>query len=260
MIITFGNFKGGVGKTTATLLFTYLLSEKYKVLAIDTDPQVNLTDSIAKTYHAELDPDKNIFNAVFTNEGISENIQRINYNLDVLSGTWDMVNFEETAPKIYYKKDDKNILKLNIEEVKDDYDFILVDTAPATNLVMDNVIMMTDYVVLTTKTEPLSYDSTQKFYLYLLDRYDNKEYNFELLGVLPYLVGRSATDRDMLEQYEETFNTEIFKNVIRQSDRVKTWSNNGITNDQPYDKRTLEMYQNVVDEAIEKLNLEKSKN
>lgn len=47
MIITFGNFKGGVGKTTTTALFSYLLSQNkdYKILAVDTDPQANLTET-----------------------------------------------------------------------------------------------------------------------------------------------------------------------------------------------------------------------
>ena len=52
MIIAFGNYKGGVGKTTATELFSYILSTKmnYKVLAIDTDPQSNLSEILAKTF------------------------------------------------------------------------------------------------------------------------------------------------------------------------------------------------------------------
>ena len=258
MIVTFGNFKGGVGKTTATTLFTYLLSKQYKVLAIDTDPQANLTESIARSYKYEFEPDLNIYNAMFSDEPITNHIQTVHDNLDVLSGTWDMVNFELTAPNFYYKKDYKRILKLSIEDIKNDYDYILIDTAPATNLVMDNVISATDYVVITTKTEPLSYDSTQKFYSYLLDRYNDRDYNFELLGVLPYLVGKSATDRDMLIKYGEIFDIEIFENRIRQSDRVKSWSMYGITEDEAYDQRTLKMYEKVVDEAVQRIEKTRS--
>lgn len=253
MIVTFGNFKGGVGKTTATTLFAYLLSKEYKVLAIDTDPQANLTESIARSYNFKFDENLNIYNGLFSDEPITEHIQTVHENLDVLSGSWGMVNFEQTVPDFYYKRDYKRILKLNIKDIEDKYDFILIDTAPATNLVMDNVISATDFVVITTKTEPLSYDSTQKFYAYLLDRYDDDDYNFELLGVLPYLVGKSATDRDMLQKYSEIFDVEIFENRIRQSDRVKSWSMYGITEDQAYDQRTLEMYQSVIDEAVKRI-------
>lgn len=253
MLITFGNFKGGVGKTTATTLFTYLLSKQYKVLAIDTDPQANLTESLSRTYNYKFDKEKNIFNGLFSDEPITTQIQSVNDNLDVLAGTWDMVNFEQSMD-MYYKKDHKNILKLTIEPIRDNYDFVLIDTAPATNLVMDNVITATDYVVITTKTELLSYDSTQKFYTYLLDRYNSSEYNFELLGVLPYLVGTSATDKKMLEKYADVFDVESFENKIKQSDRVKSWSMYGVTEDKPYDRRTLDMYQKVVEEAVQRIN------
>ncbi|HLR73503.1 MAG TPA: ParA family protein, partial [Pseudogracilibacillus sp.] len=52
MIITFGNFKGGIGKTTTTLLFGYILEKMYskKVLLIDTDPQMNLTELAEMSY------------------------------------------------------------------------------------------------------------------------------------------------------------------------------------------------------------------
>lgn len=63
MIITFSNFKGGVGKTTtATQLFAYILSEKHgkKVLAVDTDPQSNLTETLALTFSVDLDIEKKL--------------------------------------------------------------------------------------------------------------------------------------------------------------------------------------------------------
>lgn len=254
MNITFGNYKGGVGKTTATMLFTYLLSKENKVLVVDTDPQANLTESIIRTYNVEIDSDKNIFNGIFSRKSINNHIQEVHSNLDILSGSGDMLDFEIEAQRTYDKKNDyQDIFKMNMDEIKDNYDFILFDTAPAINLVMDNVVMASDYVLITTKTEPLSYDSTQSFYGYLIDKYKNNNYNFELLGVLPYLVGKSATDRDMLVKYHEIFDTEIFKNKINQSDRVKSWSMYGITEDKPYDKRTLNMYKNVVDEALKRI-------
>lgn len=254
MIITFANFKGGVGKTTATALFTYLLaSDNKKVLCIDTDPQANLTETLELTFKKNLDPKQNIFNGLFSNNDISSCIQSLSNSLDILSGSWDMVNFEKEADNIYYKSDFHKIIQFNLKDIKNNYDYILIDTAPATNIVMDNVILATDQVIITTQSVPLAYESTKKFYNYLLDRYNDDDYNFELLGVLPYLVGKSATDRDMLKKYNEVFEDELFINVIRQSDRVKTWSNYGITKDQPYDKVTLKMYQNVVDEVLNKL-------
>jgi len=63
----------------------------------------------------------------------------------------------------------------------------------------------------------------------------------------------------MLEQYNEIFDTEIFENKIKQSDRVKSWSMYGITENKPYDKRTLTMYKSVVDEALNRIKINKVK-
>ncbi|HGI2133644.1 TPA: hypothetical protein ACJRWQ_002150, partial [Streptococcus agalactiae] len=73
-----------------------------------------------------------------------------------------------------------------------------------------------------------------------------------------YLVGKSATDRDMLIKYGEIFDIEIFENRIRQSDRVKSWSMYGITEDEAYDQRTLKMYEKVVDEAVQRIEKTRS--
>lgn len=255
MIIAFGNYKGGVGKTTATELFSYILSTKmnYRVLAIDTDPQSNLSEILAKTFKTNLDEDKNIFNPCFKNQTTKENIQRLSDNLDILSGSWDMVNFEKEATTQYKKNGLNKILPTVLKEVQNKYDYILIDTAPSTDLIMENVLMAIDYIVVTTQSMPLSFSSTTKFYTYLLDFYHSDETNFDLLGVLPYLIGNSKTDKEMLEKYKLYFEDDLFKNMIKNSDRVKTWSEIGITEDKPYDKKTLEMYTHVVNEALNRI-------
>jgi len=256
MIITFGNFKGGVGKTTTTALFSYLLSQNkdYKVLAVDTDPQANLTETLALTFNADLDPEKNIFENCFSDDNnTSHYIQSLSDNLDILAGSWDMIGFEEKTFSIFTKDTWLYVLSDVVNSVADNYDFILIDTAPTTNLVMDNVLVLTDYILITTQTVPLAYQSTEKFYDYLLDMYSDDTTHFELIGVLPYLVGRSTTDERQLEKYTEIFGESLFKNHIRQSDRVKTWSDFGITTDKSYDKKTLGMYSDVVNEALERI-------
>lgn len=255
MIITIGNYKGGVGKSTTSQLFAYLLSEQYnkKVLVVDTDPQANLTESLALTFKKELDKEKNLFTATFEEGKTEDKIQSLSKNLDILSGSWSMINFEAEVRKIFYADKISYVLKSIVNQVKDQYDFIIIDTAPTTNLVMENILMFTDYVLITTQTVPLAYDSTLKFYDYLLDFYTSDETHFSLLGVLPYLVSKSVTDISILKKYEEVFEDELFKAQVRSSDRVKTWSRNGITTNKPYDKVTLAMYDEVIKEALERL-------
>ena len=254
MIITFGNFKGGIGKTTTTLLFGYILEKHYskKVLLIDTDPQMNLTELAEMSYGKELNRDKNIFSASFDQQATVDHIQPLGNSIDILSGNWDMGEFEKFAYETYDKKHLNIIFSTILSEIEDEYDYILIDTAPTTNLVNDNAIIASDYVVLPTQTVPLAFDSTKKYYMYLRE-IKNVSDNFEILGVVPYLVGKSATDTQFLAKYKDFFLEDLFGNVIQHSDRVKTWSYKGITENKSYDQRTLNMFGKVVEEALERI-------
>lgn len=254
MIITFGNFKGGIGKTTTTLLFGYILEKMYskKVLLIDTDPQMNLTELAEMSYKQELNREKNIFSASFDQLPTAEHIQPLGDSIDILAGSWGMGEFEKYAHEYYEEKYLNLIFSSVLSEVKAEYDFILIDTAPTTNLVNDNAIIASNYVVLPTQTVPLAFDSTKKYYMYLRE-ITNVSDDFEILGVVPYLVGRSATDTEFLAKYKDFFLEDLFTNVIQHSDRVKTWSHKGITDDKPYDKRTLGMFADVVEEALNRI-------
>ncbi|MGH2083343.1 ParA family protein [Aerococcus urinaeequi] len=253
MVITPSNFKGGVGKTTTSLLLSYILTKHKgkKVLVIDTDPQENLTYSISTTFKKSLEPNKNVFNACFDDSTIEENIQNITNNLDLLAGEWKMTEFETEANRQYKQSQQKNILSIVISPIMNDYDYIIIDTSPYINLVMDNVIHVTDYVVITTQTDSMAFESTKRYYDYLLSMANNTD--FKLLGVLPYLVGDSSTDKYYLQEYNDVFGDELFNHKVKHSDRVKTWNRKGITEDKPYDKKTLAMYENVVDEMLEKM-------
>lgn len=253
-VISFGNFKGGVGKTTSALLFGYVLSEfkNKKVLLIDTDPQTNLTELIELTFKKEINYNNNIYTASFNSGSFANSVQKINENLDIISGSWDMLSFEDEAKNKYKKSGLSTIFRNKLDSIKDQYDYILFDTAPTTNLVTDNVIFSSDYVLITTQTLPSAFKSTKKYYQYL-ESLSHVSDDFELLGVIPYLVGKSATDKEYLAKYHEFFKDDLFKSVIRLSDRVKTWSGSGVTNDQPHDKNTLKMYIDIVEEALSKI-------
>lgn len=255
MIITFANFKGGVGKTTTTSLFAFILSEfkDKKVLVIDTDPQLSLTEDLERTYKAELDYDKNIHNSLFGNNDVEKNIQKLSKNLDILAGSWDLVNFTIEAINNFDTSYHAHLLEILLADVQEKYDYVLIDTAPSTDIVMDNAIYASDWIIVPTKTERPAFSTTQKYYKYLIALHENEDIDFKLLGILPYLVGNSATDKRLLKNYKEVFKHNLFENTIRQSDRVKTWFDFGITTDEAHDKKTLSMYEDIVDEALNKM-------
>src|SRR5699024_5134345 len=121
-----------------------------KVLLIDTDPQMNLTELAEMSYKQGLNREKNIFSASFDQLPTSEHIQPLGDSIDILAGSWGMGEFEKYAHEYYEDKYLNLIFSTVLSEVADEYDFILIDTAPTTNIVNDNAMIPSNYVVLRT--------------------------------------------------------------------------------------------------------------
>jgi len=261
MIISVGNFKGGVGKTTIVSLVSYILNMKKdkNVLLIDTDQQSDLTNEVEATYQVSLDRNKNIFNACFENVNPKDQVQKLTDNISILSGSSDMRNFSNIVEDLYDKKSEKElqhqILAYIINEIENDYDFIILDTNPAVDLLTENILYASDYVFIPTKSLARDSDDTKVFYNYLADNSD--KYDFIILGVLVYLFEDTATNDSVVDDYKNTFGNLLFDNIIKNSAVVHRWSLDGITEDKPYDKKTLKMYEAVTDELLDRLEIEK---
>jgi len=120
-IITISNQKGGVGKTTtAHTLAIGLFKKKYKVLLIDSDPQCNLTYSLNA-----MNREKTLYN-VYNGENIKQCITPTTQGVHLLSGDIKLLN----ADKQYTDIGKEYILKKAIDEVKQFYDYIIIDTPP----------------------------------------------------------------------------------------------------------------------------------
>lgn len=93
-IITVGNYKGGVGKSSITEIFAFLLDKEYdkKVLLIDTDPQMNLSDKVRRTFNVEAKPKKQLMQAI-EDQTIEDALVTINDNMGVFAQPLEKVYF-----------------------------------------------------------------------------------------------------------------------------------------------------------------------
>lgn len=261
-VITIGNFKGGVGKSTLTELLSYLLSvqEEKKVLVIDADPQQNLTEKIRKTFNNDELPKSTMMKAIEDFE-LNNAIIKVHDNLDMVVGDNEIGLFHEFVIKNYDEKAKYYLLYSLLQEIKDNYDYILIDTRPSdpsVDILTTNVICASDYVLITAKTEQDSYTSTSKYYTSLGEIAAYNE-NLKFLGIVPYLVNeRSSTDKEILNKFKVLFEEDMFNHVVKNSDRVKTWGRTGVTTDKPHDKNTLKMYQELLKELLERIEIKEN--
>ncbi|SOC45083.1 ParA family protein [Salinicoccus kekensis] len=252
-IISFSNYKGGVGKSTITEIFGFLLDRDHdkKVLLIDTDPQMNLSDKIRRTFNVEAKPKKQLMQAI-EDQTIADARVTINDNIDLLVGDWQIEKFPQHVAKLPAQAQFYLLYTLTKDIVKE-YEYVLIDTRPSTDIMTNNAIAMSDYVLIVAKTEQDSFISSQRYYKYLseMQRYNE---NLKLLGVIQYLVNtRGSTDKKVMQDFAELFEEDVLKSIIRSSERVKTWGYYGITTNYAHDKKTMKMYQEALNEVLEKL-------
>ncbi|MDN5464616.1 ParA family protein [Lactococcus lactis] len=253
-VLTFNNFKGGVGKSTLIALFAFIMVKfKIKVLLIDSDPQRTLTKKLMKNFTVKNEASQTFMEGI-KNNSLKNCITQLDDYLYIVKGDWELAKLDRYARTNLKQSNEYFLYSYLINDLKKDYDFIIFDSVPTTSLYTHNCIVASDYVIAPTQAEEESYENTISYLNYLNDM---RQYNekLEILGVVPYLTkDDNSTNRSFLKKYYETFGDLTFQNIIKYSARVLTWGTKGITENQGYDKQTLAMYLSVFEEFLERIN------
>lgn len=284
--ILYGNMKGGVGKTTNSVMTAYQLARQgYKTLVCDLDPQANATQLLRRTFNLQNDKDLTIEKTMMvalTEENISSAIVNIMDNLYLLPSSEDFKSYPDFLEMKYMPDKEKiqagdgttlqsemsrikeqriSYFAKQLAKVRDDYDFIIIDVPPTLSIFTDSAIYATDYVIIVLQTQQRSLDGAETFFEYLQQMYnDYAAVDFDILGVLAVLLKNNAgLDSQILQDAEEDFGQDmLFKQIIRHMERLKRYDRTGIAEKDltPYDMhdtRVHYIYQQLTNEIVTRL-------
>ena len=269
LIITVGNYKGGAGKTSNSTLIGYTLAKQgIKVLVVDLDPQTNATKALLLTKSA-LEKDnimtinKTIMSGV-ANGSLVDLPVNIMPNYDLLPSYPDFGDF----PKYVYKHannetEEVSILKPLLDELRPNYDLIILDIPPMSREVTANATVASDYTLISFQTQERSLTGAENYINDLLIYKDKFNLNIDVVGILPVLQNKKGTvDNAMLNMAKESFGDDlVFKSVIPHMERIKRFDITGITDKDRFDRKVMQTYEIATNEFIEKINkLEDAKN
>lgn len=260
-ILTFGNFKGGTGKTTnATMVGQDLAKKGFKTLLIDEDPQGNATNLFLKTKSLSDDSfisfEQTLMSAI-QHEDLFGAIINITDNLDLLPSSADFSLFPRFMEKISSYNERVQYLGKLVEPLKANYDYILVDIPPTISLITDSALFMSDYCIIVLQTHERSLQGAEAFVKYIQNEVINeyKAPTLEILGILPVLLKNGApVDIATLQNAEEIFGSEnIFNTTIKNMERLKRYDITGITSEDMHDKKVHDVYNVVTNEILERI-------
>lgn len=156
-IITIASIKGGVGKSTTALMFTNILSKKNnKTLLIDLDPQASSTSFYIKIIKKKnLNPkDINIYKVFKKEIDIENSTIKINDSVDFIASHINLSKFNEENISLK-----ENLLEIFLSFIQNRYDFIIMDTAPTLGSLLNNSLIITDYLVIPLPTDQWAIES-----------------------------------------------------------------------------------------------------
>lgn len=149
-IIAIANQKGGVGKTTTSInLASGLAYLNKRVLLVDFDPQGNATQGVGYSVKGN---ELTIYDAILDDTDIKECIKTLrNPPLDLLPASITLAGADLEMANI--EKDREKLLKRNLDGLKDDYDFIIIDCPPSLGLLNTNALTAADSVIIPVQCE-----------------------------------------------------------------------------------------------------------
>jgi chromosome partitioning protein len=209
IIISLLNHKGGVGKTTSAINIGAAMVELgKKVLLLDLDPQANLSISLGIPRQKYT-----IYEAL---RGESELVPfTYKQGLDVVTSSLDLAGAEM---ELINEAGREYILKELLDQVIDDYDFILIDCPPSLNLLTLNALAGSHFVIIPLQTEFLAVQGLSKI-RQVIDKVSariNKQ--LQIAGVVGTMYdNRRVLNRDVMETIHKHFGEKVYKTMIREN-------------------------------------------
>jgi chromosome partitioning protein len=216
-IIAIANQKGGVGKTTTSINLAASLGvlEK-KVLLIDADPQANATSGLGIDVESvDIGTYQLLEHSNTAKEAI---IKTDTPNLDIIPAHIDLVAIEI---ELVDKDEREYMLKKALTDIKNDYDYILIDCAPSLGLLTLNALTAADAVMIPIQCEYFALEGLGKLLntIKSVQKIHNPELDIEGLLLTMY-DSRLRLSNQVVEEVQKHFNDMVFKTIIQRNVRL----------------------------------------
>lgn len=252
-IVAIANQKGGVGKTTTSINLSACLAEKgKKVLAIDLDPQGNMTSGLGVD---KDEVDNTVYELILDECSIRESITET--VVDGLSIIPSNVHLAGAEIELLGINDKEYILKSSVDYIKDDYDFIIIDCPPSLNMLTVNAMTTADTILVPIQCEYYALEGLSQLIHTINLVQERLNPNLQIEGVVFTMYDvRTNLSNQVVDTVKENLDANIYKTMIPRNIRLAEAPSYGIPINM-YDSRSAgaESYRSLADEIISRKDL-----